>query len=229
MATLDEADRDALFAEVEAAWVGRRDPSVVDQLAAEHPHLSEELYEFFADLVLGEGEEGELDLPVGAGGSGLAEWLVREGYQIGREAAAAARGGAPPPDAPHPASRASPADVPARSFFTALEDLTDLDGNEIADRIGPNVTLEFLLTTGQYPQIFPRKVREELAARAERVFGISSATSLATFDHVPVRHLKAASRSQAYGAAPPSFRDLLRRCGMTPEQQMYWISMARED
>lgn len=233
MATIDDEVLDALYAEVEAAWIDRRDPSVVDRLAAEHPRFSEELYGFFADLVLGEGDEGVLGHTTDAPRWSVQEWLEREGHQIGQHAAAAARGGTTPPDAPPalplvPAS-ASSGSAPTRSFFTLLEDRTDLDGEDIADQLGPHVTLELLLMTGQHPELFPKRMREELARRAEQVFGISAALSLASFDYVPMRHLRAASRSQSFGAAPTSFRELLRRCGLSPEQQMYWISIAKED
>lgn len=231
MATMDDEILDALYAEVEAAWIGRRDPSVVDRLANEHPRFSEELYGFFADLVLGEGEEGVLEDAEGAPRWSVQEWLEREGHQIGRDAAAAARDGTTPPDAPPalPIPPAATGSGATRSLFTLLEDATDLDGRDIADQIGPHVTLEFLLATGQHPELFPMRVREELARRAEQVFGISATTSLSSFDYVPVRHLRAASRSQAFGAGPSSFRDLLRRCGLSAEQQMYWISIAKED
>jgi hypothetical protein len=233
MATMDDEILDDLFEEVEAAWTGRRDGSIVDRLAADHPRFSAELYEFFADLVLGEGEEGILDVPKGVQRWSVQEWLTREGHQIGREAAAAARGGTTPPDAP-PALPLLPAaggsgSAPAQSFFTLLEDRTDLEGEDIAEQLGPNVTVELLLATGQQPELFPKTVREELARRAEQVFGTSAALSLASFDYVPVLHLRAASRGKSFGAAPTSFRELLRRCGLSPEQQMYWISIAKED
>lgn len=84
-------ERDEVFAELEAAWVGNRDASAVDRLAAAHPHLSEELYGFFSDLVLGEGPDGVLDAPEGVSRWDVQAWLEREGHQIGREAAEAAR------------------------------------------------------------------------------------------------------------------------------------------
>lgn len=229
MATIDDEVLDALYAEVEAAWFDRRDPSVVDRLAAEHPRFSEELYGFFADLVLGEGEAGVIkDLNWSVQG-----WLEREGHQIGRDAAEAARGGSTPPDSPPalamPPAATTPASGANASFLTLVEDASDLDGSEIAERLKPNVTIELLLATGQHPELFPPRVQEELARRAEEAFGIPAATSLASFGYVPVRHLRAASRGQAYGAAPTSFPELLRRCGLTAEQQMYWISIAKED
>lgn len=76
--------KDEVFADLEAAWIGDRDASAVDRLAAAHPQHSEELYAFFADMVLGEREQA----PVGF--DALA-WLEREGHEIGRQAAEAAR------------------------------------------------------------------------------------------------------------------------------------------
>lgn len=47
----------ALCVEIETAWNDRRDGTVVDRLAADHPALASELYEFFALLI-----QAELDL-----------------------------------------------------------------------------------------------------------------------------------------------------------------------
>lgn len=228
MAMMDDEIGDEVFAELEAAWVGRRDASAVDRLAAEHPELSEELYEFFADLVLGEGDASQPGAPEGAPRWDAQAWLELEGHRIGREAAEAARGGTQPPHAPValplPAVGAG-AELP---FLDFVEEVTELDGEAIALRLEPNVSIELLLATRRHPELFPRQVREELALRAERLFGISTAESLASFDYEPARHRRAASRGKAYGAAPTSFRELLRQCGLTPEQQMYWISIAKE-
>lgn len=225
MAMMDDEIRDEVFAKLEAAWIGRRDATAVDRLAAEHPELSEELYEFFADMVLGEADPRA---PEGVSRWDAQAWLEREGHRIGREAAEAARGQNQPPHGPAalplPHAGAS-AELP---FIDFVEEVTELDSEEIARRLGPNVTVELLLTTGRHPDLFPRQVREELARRAERVFDIPTAKSLASFDYQPARHLRAASRGRAYGAAPTSFRELLRQCNLTPEQQMYWISIAKE-
>ena len=44
---------DRMFAETERAWIDRRDASVVDRLAAEHPEHAAELYELFSALLFG--------------------------------------------------------------------------------------------------------------------------------------------------------------------------------
>ena len=225
MAMMDDEIRDEVFAELEAAWIGSRDAAAVDRLAAEHPELSEELYEFFADMVFGERDPGT---PEGVPRWDAQAWLEREGHQIGREAADAARGGNQPPHGPAalPFPRASAgAKLP---FLDLLEEMTRLEDEDIAARLEPNVSIELLLAAGDYPKLFPSQVREELARRAERVFGIPTAHSLGAFDYQPARHLRAASRGGVYGAAPTTFRELLRRCSLTPEQQMYWISLSKE-
>jgi hypothetical protein len=49
--TMNTEQLDALCAQVELAWAGSRDRHTVDALAAAHPSLSAELYDFFSLLV----------------------------------------------------------------------------------------------------------------------------------------------------------------------------------
>lgn len=42
---------EALCGEIEIAWKDERNDRRVDQLAVAHPELSEELYDFLADLI----------------------------------------------------------------------------------------------------------------------------------------------------------------------------------
>jgi hypothetical protein len=162
----------------------------------------------------------------------LLERLRAEDPSGGPTAPGGARGGAAdapstPPANADPSTGAGPGmAASSRSFVTLLEDETDLEGTALAERLGPNLTTSLLLATNRYPQLFPTPVQEELAARAERAFGIATEVLLATFRYEPVLVRRAASRNGAYGAPPASFRELLRYCGLPPEQQMYWIALA---
>ena len=162
----------------------------------------------------------------------LLERLRAEDPHGGPAAPGGARGGAPgapstPPVNADPSTGAGPGvTASSRSFVTLLEDETDLEGTALAERLGPNLTNSLLLATNRYPQLFPTLVQEELVARAERAFGIATEVLLATFRYEPVLVRRAASRSSAYGAPPASFPELLRHCGLPPEQQMYWIALA---
>ena len=46
-----------LFSEIEQGWRDQGDRLLVYRLAEEHPELRSELYEFFEDLVLGDGSD----------------------------------------------------------------------------------------------------------------------------------------------------------------------------
>lgn len=51
-----------LYGEIERAWRERKDRAVVYHLAQEYPAVRDELYEFFEDLVLGDGDEVSSDI-----------------------------------------------------------------------------------------------------------------------------------------------------------------------
>lgn len=241
MANADQALREDLLAEVEAAWIGRRDATVVDRLAAQHPEYAEDLYEFFADLFFAErrdkiSEEGESGL-----GESLERWFEEKGQHIAREAAESARSAtsATLPTDPAAQDAIEPADSnatgtqtedareSARPYLALVEDHTGLDTNEIAERLGDGYTAELLLLTQRYPQLYPAPVRSEFASRTEQQFGIPSEQVLLSFEYQPELRV-AASRSKAYGASPSTWEDLLQRAGLTPERQRSWADLAKE-
>jgi hypothetical protein len=239
MANPDQALLDDLLAEVEAAWIGRRDATVVDRLAAQHPQHAEELYEFFAELFFA--ERGD-NVPTGledALGESLDRWFEERGRHIANEAVEAARSAeASTPPEPSPvtdaAASAPPSPTPsggegarasARPFLTLVEETTGLEAEEIAERLG-DLTAEFLLFTERYPELYPFPVRRELGRRTQRLFGIPVEEVILAFEYRPEIRI-AASRSRGYTGRPASFEELLRRAGLSFEQQRYWTNLAR--
>lgn len=238
MANPDQALRDELFAEVEVAWIDRRDATVVDRLAAEHPDLAEELYDWFADLFSAERPERRLPLEVeDALGESLERWFEEHGRGIAREAAAAARGDRTPPTDPTLPVAASGETLPQAStedeatstselpFLSLLEEQTGLDADEIAEAIG-DCSAAFLMLTERYPALYPPRVRAELAARAERLWNVAAAVCLRCFEHRPQLRL-AASRKKGYSGPPRNFDELLRRADLTLPQHRYWAELAK--
>lgn len=238
MANPDQALLDDLLTEVEAAWIGRRDATVVDRLAAQHPQHAEELYEFFADLFFAErGDNVPAGLEDGLGES-LDRWFEERGRHIASEAVEEVRTDEAPTPEPTPATDAvasvAPISTPsgregahssARPFLTLVEEVTDLDAEEVAARLG-DVTVDFLLFTERYPELYPLPVREEFGRRAEGLFGIPTEVVLLAFKYRPEIRM-AASRSRGYTGRPASFEELLRRAGLSFEQQRYWTNLAR--
>lgn len=241
MANADQALREDLLAEIEAAWIGRRDATVVDRLAAQHPEYAEDLYEFFADLFSAERRDNIPAEVENELGESLERWFEATGQHIAREAAEAALSATPTtppaapaaPDATEPArsnatgTETEDARESARPYLALVEDHTGLDTGEIAERLGDGYTVELLLLTQRYPQLYPAPVRSEFASRTEQQFGIPSEQVLLSFEYQPELRM-AASRSKAYGASPLTWEDLLQRAGLTPERQRSWADLAKE-
>jgi hypothetical protein len=239
MANADQALREDLLAEVEAAWIGRRDATVVDQLAALHPEYAEDLYEFFADLFFAERRDeipAEVENQLG---ESLEHWFEEKGQHIAREAAEAARSANPttPPAVPTAQEAVEPADPApaategaresARPYLVLVEDRTGLETAEIAEKLGDDCTAELLLFTQRYPELYPPPVRREFASRTQRLFGIPAEQVLQSFEYQPELRI-AASRSKGYSSPPATWEDLLLRVGLTPEKQRSWADLAKE-
>lgn len=91
--TKEEELKNHLFSRIEFEWGRNRNDNIVDELAAEHPELAIELYEFFAllfELELngdeGDGAEDEGD---GSADEKMKNWLETEGLKIALSAASA--------------------------------------------------------------------------------------------------------------------------------------------
>src|SRR6201999_1413910 len=65
--------------EIEAAWNARGDAEVVHRLAAAHPQLAQEFYEFFADLLDARDDLGRARPEYDALNERVSEFLRREG------------------------------------------------------------------------------------------------------------------------------------------------------
>src|SRR5687768_8247510 len=114
-----EALREDLLLEVEAAWIGRREATVVDRLAALHPEHAETLYEFFAEVFFAERRDKIPEEVENQLGESLERWFEEKGQYITREAAEAARSATPTTP---PATPAAPDAIePAGSNATVTE------------------------------------------------------------------------------------------------------------
>jgi hypothetical protein len=82
-------ERDEIFAQLEELWSSTRNPSLVDEFAAEHPAFAADLYEFFALLIGTESLRDDHDAR--ASRVATLEWLEREGFEQLREITAEER------------------------------------------------------------------------------------------------------------------------------------------
>ncbi len=192
---------DRMFAETERAWIDRRDASVVDRLAAEHPEHAVELYELFSALLFGSSLSGE---PARRAAARTRAWLEEEGLDRARDLARLER--RPP------------------SFVRFLQQRTAEPPAAIARRIG-DVSWEFLVQVSRYPALVPPAVREELADRIGRLWSVRPEECLDRIEASgPVP--RAASRRQSFPPEPASFGDLLERSSLSKKQRSHWSDVA---
>jgi len=224
-----------LFAEIERAWMDRRDRTTVYKLADLHPELRDELYEFYEDLVLGANDTSSRD--AGAADARVADWLRTTGFGIARAAAVEAQA--------RPTTTVTPG-----SLSEANQQVHDSDGSPKATATGSpkedepwlaflkrrtgdslpglargltNATAEFVVLVSRHTRLVPPGVKRELARQVEERWGISANESLTCLASGP-RLVRAASRSTAFDPEPSTFDELLNRSNLTSAQKQVWLS-----
>ena len=240
-------DQDALVQtlceQIERAWVERRDFSLVDRLADQHPSLAATLYEFFADVI--DVEAGpQADAEATAADARVKRWLDGEGFDLANAAWGAEQrtttpldpASSPPLDAtPGGGEQALPGTAPAErtlseadsstrvplGFLGFVRKATGARNAEIAARL--NVTVTFLVEVSGHPKVKPR-VRYEFTNRAVRAFELSRQAVEAAWNAGGTLQ-RAASRETAYDAPVEPYEMLVRRSGLTAEQQEYWLRL----
>ena len=231
-----------LMVQLEHAWNASRDDRFVDRLAAEHPTLAEELYEFFADLVEAELEQDRPRPEFAAADERARQWLEREGYRkaaAARSAAATEQTPAPTPASTSPSSRLGPAapsltaratrtggeDIGApRPFLGLLREVTGESTSALAAAL--DVTQDFLIDISDNADVLPEAVRTEFADRAERACGVDRSRSLAALATSDCQFERAASREGPYQGRAVIYADLVHRSGLDRERKQYWLSLA---
>lgn len=209
--------------EIERAWNARQDHELVHRIAAEHPALADELYDFFADMIEAQEDVGRPRPELADSARRVREYLEREGYQR----AAAAKGAATTSitaDSPTPTRRVAEQHGEPRTFLGFLRGETGQSVHALADAIG--ITPDFLVVVSENGAIVPTKARNELVKRVRKVHNLSEAELLASLAVAPPAQRVAASRPKAYTAKTVSFEALVNASGLDPEQKEYWRSLA---
>ncbi|HTE45673.1 MAG TPA: hypothetical protein VK636_10550 [Gemmatimonadaceae bacterium] len=186
--------------EIERAWNDARDDSPVHRLAAAHPDLADELYDFFVCVVEANDNLGD-EYPDFA-----------ETEQRARELIA---GNAQAP----PTSQVAP----KKTFLALVRDTT----GEYIDDIAGSMDLppDFLVDASEHGRILPRRAREELVRRACRTRTIDEAEALAAFD-VPPSLRRAASRNRVFEPSNDTYKDVVERSSLSAEAKRFWLSFA---
>jgi hypothetical protein len=206
-----------LTSEIEDAWNERRDHAVVDRLAAEHPELAEELYQFFADVVEAAfgNRTGNADPALQLADERMRSWLEGEGF---RRLAQAARSSA--------ASSTSPdtTTAPAMSFLAYLRKATGSDLTRIASAL--SISPAFLVGTSDHPEVIPDGARRELVRRVRTQFGLEENAILASLDYRPSPLRQAASRPRVQETPQISYPGLVQNSGLSPADEEFWLSLS---
>ena len=221
-----------LLAEIERAWVDTKDHAAVYRLSREYPQFQDELHEFFGDLILG--PEGEHGADVRTAEDNVHQWILASGLNIAKaersnalrtttavsletkqplEAAAA---GVAPESQRTPGS--------ADTWVAFLRRHTQLKLTQLAAAL-PHVTTEYLVLVSRHPAVVPTSVKKELVGYTEEKFGIRRQDSLQYLTGERTFR-RAASRSQPFDSEPATFKELLDRAALDPDQKEFWLSCA---
>ncbi len=91
-----------------------------------------------------------------------------------------------------------------------------------------DVKVPFLTLIVQHRQSVPNSWRTEFVERAAAKWGVDRSLARRSLEH-PDQQEIAASRRAAYSTEKISYREILRRSGLGPEAQKYWIALAEAE
>jgi len=217
-----------LLAKIERAWLDNGDRTLVYELASANPECSEELHEFFEDLVLHRTDRKKED-ELAKIEDQLANWLNMSGFDIALSSAASTKNETSTTTSGEVHSDVQRVEVSKTTndvkptWIMFLRDQTKKTLPAIVKSL-ENVTTEYLILVSRHPQVVPQRAKECIAEKVERVWGISAQDSfhyLAERSHA----IRAASRSRPFEQEPRTFEELLSRSALTKEQMLYWLQL----
>jgi hypothetical protein len=226
-------DQDQIFdlmEEIERAWMERGDHTVVDQLAAQHPALADQLYLFFATVVDAPDELDRSRPELAEQSKRISDWL----HEGGGFAAATAAGES---DNSETASAFTgertplSSSMPPPTFFGLLKRASDSpDPEAMASRL--DVSVDFLREVSKHTDILPTKVRRELARRVERQFSVDVNLALRSLGEgqmlggAPLARAASRAGGKVFEPHPLTYEEIVKRSSMDEPRQRYWLSLA---
>jgi hypothetical protein len=221
-----------LFAEIERAWVDDKDHAAVYRLSREYPQFRDELHEFFGDLILG--PEGNPGSDVRRAEDNVHRWILASGLNIAKAVRSSAlrtttavslETKQPPETAAADAAPAIERTPESGDTWVAfLRRHTHLKLPQVAAGL-PHVTTEYLVLVSRHPVVVPASVKKELAGYTEEKFGIRRQDSLQCLTGER-SFRRAASRSHPFDREPATFKELLDRAALDPDQKAFWLNCA---
>lgn len=225
-----------LMEEIELAWNERGDVETVHRLAAEHPEVMEELYEFFADLMEARDDLGRERSEYSDLDRRIRDYLEREGFQRAADARQSIASGTStatdyetvsrnmPPPRLVAESPSAPKNPKGSTFLGALGRATSAPVDTLAGALG--ITADFLVVVSENGAVVPMAARHELVRRARSVYDVLNENELlSSFDVQPPAMMRAASRKSAFKMNAVSFELLVKQSGLRDVQKQYWLSL----
>ncbi|MBZ5505820.1 MAG: hypothetical protein LAO78_10065 [Acidobacteriia bacterium] len=225
-----------LCAQIERAWIDCHDRKLVYQLSELHPEWSEELHEFFEDLVLGPAGDSTGEFTNAE--EKVSQWLHKFGLELAtpatlvtKSSATSTGGHSEAPESPgrnyasevQEVTRRSEDQPKAKNWIAFLRQMTRQTLPELARHL-PNVTTEYLVLVSRHPNVVPIAVKRHIATSVQTVFGVNIHESLAYLSDQP-RISRAASRDRPFEKEPETFDEILNRSGFDPDQRSFWIRL----
>jgi hypothetical protein len=202
--------------DIERAWNQSEDDEMVHVLARKHPELSEDLYEFFADIVA---MSFASELAATNGEDRMTAWLESGGFAKIAQARREAKTSSTPSTRPTPI-------VDATNLVAFLKAKTRKDMDALALALG--ISSRFLLDLSNHSTVLPEKARLELAQRAEQQMSIARLETLRILHGLaranPMQ--RAASRSAAFTPQSTTYEAIVNRSGLDNDQKRFWLSLA---
>jgi hypothetical protein len=225
---------ESLCAEIEVAWTTRRDNTVVDHLAAEHPDQAELLYDFFALLISNELSPNAAQDELEHSTARTTEWLDAEGFalasKIAREESLQTPTNPSTPPSP-PANQASAAEKETRNeggpvcapaarvaYIGLLQDRTGQDADDVTDLV------PIIRFVQRQPVNKFKRVRKEIVKVGAERWGINEEEGEQSLS---LQMRAAASRRS--DAKPMTYEEVVKRSRLSAEDKNFWLKLGNEE
>ncbi len=213
---------DKLQIQLEDAWNERRDDTLVDKLAAEHPTLAEDLYEFFGYLVSQTLAADEKRPDLASADQRMRAWLEAEGFVQAAALRDSQRRSA--------TTATTPATPPTMSVLALMKSRTGRLASQLAGGM-ERMTVQLLTALSDNASVVPERARQELARQAHKSWGISETETLeamAVTGRAGVRQARvAASRDRPYARKPMSYEAIVKQSDLSDADQEFWLNLAK--
>jgi hypothetical protein len=224
-----------LCAEIEVAWVTRRDDTVVDRLATEHSEQAELLYDFFALLMSGELATDASQEELNRSTARTAGWLEAEGFALASKIAReeSLKTPASPSSSPpsSPANQASAAEKeagndekPVRAlaaplaYIGLLQERTGRDAEEVTE-LAPIISFIQRQPVNKF-----KRARKEIIKTGAREWGIGEQEG---DESLSIQFRDAALRKSK--AKPLTYEEVVKRTNLSDEDKEFWIKLGSDE